>query len=115
MELHASLRRNWFSFCTAGLVLILGAAPSARAQRGVPAGTPPDVSDKALITKATPVPKKDPQRAATSGGPVKQYSIEQFMATTRVGGASFSPDEKSLLFHSNKTGIFNVYRVPATG
>src|SRR5258705_12396595 len=32
----------------------------------------------------------------------KQYTIEQFMATTRVGGDSFSSDEKSILFHSNK-------------
>src|SRR5438046_305780 len=62
----------------------------------------PDVSNKALITKQTPVTKKD------SKGP-KQYTIEQFMATTRIGGASFSSDEKSILFHSNKSGIFNVY------
>ena len=47
--------------------------------------------------------------------PVKQYTIEQFMATTRVGGATFSPDEKSILFHSNKSGIFNVYTTPVSG
>jgi dipeptidyl aminopeptidase/acylaminoacyl peptidase len=46
---------------------------------------------------------------------VKQYTIEQFMNTTRIGGSSFSPDEKSILFHSNKTGIFNVYTVAVTG
>ncbi|MEJ7709437.1 MAG: hypothetical protein WKF84_06155 [Pyrinomonadaceae bacterium] len=46
---------------------------------------------------------------------VKQYTIEQFMDTVRIGGASFSPDEKQILFHSNKTGIFNVYTVPAAG
>jgi dipeptidyl aminopeptidase/acylaminoacyl peptidase len=46
---------------------------------------------------------------------VKQYTIEQFMNTVRIGGASFSSDEKSLLFHSNKSGIFNVYSVPVTG
>src|SRR5256714_1792067 len=68
----------------------------------------PDVSNKALITKQTPEPKKDRK------GP-KQYTIEQFMATTRLGGASFSADEKSILFHSNKTGIFNVYSMPMAG
>src|SRR5689334_16679840 len=47
--------------------------------------------------------------------PVKEYTIEQFMNTTRVGGSSFSADEKSILFHTNKTGIFNVYSVPVTG
>src|SRR3712207_1604573 len=46
---------------------------------------------------------------------VRQYTIEQFMDTTRVGGSSFSSDEKQLLFHSNKTGIFNVYTVPVSG
>ena len=46
---------------------------------------------------------------------VKQYTIEQFMDTTRITGSSFSPDETQLLFASNKTGIFNVYTVPATG
>jgi len=47
--------------------------------------------------------------------PVKQYTIEQFMNTVRIWGSSFSPDEKSILFSSNKSGIFNVYSVAATG
>jgi len=46
---------------------------------------------------------------------VKEYSIEQFMNTVRIGGSSFSADEKSLLFHSNKSGIYNVYSVAVTG
>ena len=37
----------------------------------------------------------------------RQYTIEQFMATTALGGASFSADEKRILFHSNESGIFN--------
>jgi dipeptidyl aminopeptidase/acylaminoacyl peptidase len=51
----------------------------------------------------------------TTATPVKQYTIEQFMDTTRIGGSSFSPDEKSILFHSNKSGIFNVYSVGIAG
>jgi dipeptidyl aminopeptidase/acylaminoacyl peptidase len=47
--------------------------------------------------------------------PVKEYTIEQFMNTVRIGGSSFSSDEKSLLFHNNKTGIYNVYSVPVSG
>ena len=47
--------------------------------------------------------------------PVKEYTIEQFMNTVRIGGSSFSSDEKSILFHTNKTGIFNVYSVPVSG
>jgi dipeptidyl aminopeptidase/acylaminoacyl peptidase len=46
---------------------------------------------------------------------VKQYTIEQFMNTVRIGGSSFSADENSILFHSNKTGIFNVYSVAVAG
>jgi dipeptidyl aminopeptidase/acylaminoacyl peptidase len=52
---------------------------------------------------------------ATPARSVKQYTIEQFMDTTRLGGNSFSTDEKAILFHSNKSGIFNVYTVPVTG
>ena len=36
------------------------------------------------------------------------------MGTTRISGASFAPT-KSILFHSNKTGIFNVYSMPVGG
>ena len=46
---------------------------------------------------------------------IKQYTIEQFLTTTAIGGSSFSPDEKSILFSSNKSGIYNVYTVPVTG
>lgn len=45
----------------------------------------------------------------------KQYTIEQFLTTTAIGGSSFSPDEKSILFSSNKSGIYNVYNVPVAG
>ncbi len=46
---------------------------------------------------------------------VRQYTIEQFMDTVRIGGGSFSFDEKQILFHSNKSGIFNVYTVAVSG
>src|SRR6478609_6979556 len=93
------------------LLLVLPVLISdARAQRPSPERKP-DVSNKALITRQTPQPKK---KAGETQG-VKQYTIEQFMATTRIGGASFSSDEKSILFHSNKSGIFNVYAMPVSG
>src|SRR6185369_10840249 len=53
-----------------------------------------------------------PKKAAPS---VREYTIEQFMNTVRIGGSSFSADEKSLLFHSNKSGIYNVYSVAVNG
>jgi len=56
-----------------------------------------------------------PAVLAQKAQPVKEYTIEQFMNTVRIGGSSFSADEKSMLLHSNKTGIFNVYSVPVSG
>ena len=58
-----------------------------------------------------------PSRVQAQAGkrPSKQYTIEQFMATTSVTGASFSADEKRLLYSSNQSGIFNVYSVPVAG
>src|SRR5947209_5677569 len=47
--------------------------------------------------------------------PSRQYTIEQFMATTRVTGSSFSADEKRLLFSSNESGVFNAYSVAVAG
>jgi dipeptidyl aminopeptidase/acylaminoacyl peptidase len=46
---------------------------------------------------------------------VTQYTIEQFMSTTKVLGGAFSPDEKSILFTNNSTGIFNAYSIPIAG
>jgi dipeptidyl aminopeptidase/acylaminoacyl peptidase len=53
--------------------------------------------------------------APSAGKTPKTYTIEQFMNTTSVTGASFSPDEKRILFSSNPTGVFNVYTVPVAG
>jgi dipeptidyl aminopeptidase/acylaminoacyl peptidase len=45
----------------------------------------------------------------------KQYSIQQFMSTVSLSGLSFSPDEQSILFSSNKSGVFNAYTIPIDG
>jgi dipeptidyl aminopeptidase/acylaminoacyl peptidase len=47
--------------------------------------------------------------------PSKQYTIEQFLATTTVGGPSFSPDGSKVLFTSDASGIPNAYTVPSSG
>ena len=68
------------------------------------------------LAAPAPAPKAAPAKAApATARPKKQYTVEQFMATTRVMGASFSPDEKRLLYSSNETGIFNVFSVPVKG
>lgn len=61
------------------------------------------------LCAAQAVPKKVAAR------PSKQYTIEQFFATTGVRDASFSSDEKRILFSSNQTGVYNVSSVPVTG
>jgi len=53
--------------------------------------------------------------AAPPSRPSKQYTIEQFLETVSITGASFTSDEKSLLFSSNRTGIYNVNAVPVAG
>ncbi len=60
-------------------------------------------------------PQAKPVSQPVAARQVKRYTIEQFMDTVRVSGSSFSPDEKSVLFSSNKTGIFNAYTVPTAG
>ncbi len=75
----------------------------------------------ALASSPPAAPAKNPQPAQAAppakqtARPSKQYTIEQFMTTTKLGGASFSPDEKKLLYSSNETGIFNAFSVPVSG
>src|SRR5512143_1225093 len=53
--------------------------------------------------------------AATAPKNVPQYSIEDFLATTTMRGADFSPDRGSILVSSDRTGVFNAYAVPVAG
>lgn len=65
---------------------------------------------------ATPSPAATPAKQAQKAQKApKRYTIEQFMATTTVTGASFSHDEKRILFSSNASGIFNAYTLPVGG
>ena len=61
----------------------------------------------ALICHAAPA-----QAAENSS---KRYTIEQLMASDTIGGLSWSPDDTKLIFTSNRTGIANIYVMPATG
>lgn len=67
----------------------------------------------ALLLMATSAAAQKGKEAAPRE--VRQYTIEQFMDTTKIQGSAFSPDEKAILFSSNKSGIFNVYAVPVKG
>jgi dipeptidyl aminopeptidase/acylaminoacyl peptidase len=63
----------------------------------------------AATQAAVPAPAPQPVR------PAKTYSIEDFVDTISVAGASFSPDDSRVLFSSNKTGIWNAYTMPVGG
>jgi dipeptidyl aminopeptidase/acylaminoacyl peptidase len=55
------------------------------------------------------------QPTAARARAVKEYTIEQFLGTVAVRGASFSADESRILFSSNRTGIWNAYSIPVGG
>ena len=73
------------------------------------------VASLALLAGVPAATAADTKPAAAAPKPAKRYTIEQFMATVNIGGASFSADESRILFHSNETGIFNVYAMPVAG
>lgn len=60
------------------------------------------MSASLLPTRRAPVPK---------ARPVKEYSAEQFFETFSIINSSFSYDEKSILFTSSKSGVFNAFSV----
>ncbi|MBL8521770.1 MAG: S9 family peptidase [Betaproteobacteria bacterium] len=68
-----------------------------------------------LIACAMAVPPVGAAPAAPAPKAAKKYTIEQFFSTKRVGGASFSADEKRVLFHSDESGTYNVYSIPSGG
>lgn len=55
--------------------------------------------------------KTEPSIADT----MKTYTIAQMMDNEAIGGGSFSPDKSKLLISSNRSGIYNMYTVPASG
>ena len=46
---------------------------------------------------------------------VKRYTIEQFLDTESVSGGAFSPDENTLLYTSDASGVPNAWAVPVAG
>lgn len=52
---------------------------------------------------------------AASADPVHRYTIEQLMDADTITGLSWSPDDSSIVFTSNRTGIANIYEMPSGG
>jgi dipeptidyl aminopeptidase/acylaminoacyl peptidase len=89
----------------AALVLVLVAIGARSAFTGA--------ANSARRTGA-PAPHAAPLVAASSR-PVPAHSIEEFLATTSLQGAAFSPDRSRILFSSDQTGVYNAFAVPASG
>jgi dipeptidyl aminopeptidase/acylaminoacyl peptidase len=107
---------------TAGLFALLWPAfASAQPAASTPpksasaAATPVAATAAATATAPHARQKAGAASASASARTIKPYTIEQFMDTVSVRGASFSADESRILVSSNKTGIYNVYSVPVTG
>jgi dipeptidyl aminopeptidase/acylaminoacyl peptidase len=92
----STLRRSALAL-TAALLLGACSEPSA----------PPAASAPSEAASAASVP------AVTR--PTQQYSIEDFVETVAVTGASFSADASRILFSSNRSGVWNVYEMPVGG
>ncbi|HEY0514601.1 MAG TPA: prolyl oligopeptidase family serine peptidase [Thermoanaerobaculia bacterium] len=71
----------------------------------------------AALLAGAAIAKPPAKPAATAAAPrqVKQYTIDQFLANTAYGGASFSPDSRKILVNGNQTGVFNVFAIPVEG
>jgi len=59
--------------------------------------------------------KEEKKEYETARKEVKQYTIEQFMDNESAGSDGFSHDNSKMLITSNRSGINNMYEVPAKG
>jgi dipeptidyl aminopeptidase/acylaminoacyl peptidase len=70
----------------------------------------------AACAGSTPAPPLDtPARAAAATREVPRYTIEQFLGTTTLVGASWSPDREHILVSSDQTGVYNAFAIPVDG
>lgn len=53
------------------------------------------------------------QKEAPEENKIEQYTIDQFMDNEAVFGGSFSSDKSKVLVTSNRSGIYNMYTIPA--
>jgi dipeptidyl aminopeptidase/acylaminoacyl peptidase len=96
------MRRPSRSNLVLALATALALAACSASEQPAPATT-------AAAPTAAPPPAAEPAR------PSKQYSIEDFVDTVSVAGASFAPDDSRVLFSSNRNGVWNAYTVPTAG
>lgn len=105
----------------AALALAALACGSAKFERARVIDAPPTApaaAPKAATLPAPSAPAATPSAPAEKPAPgrsVPQYTIEQFLGTVNVNGASFSPDSSKILVSSDESGVLNAYAVPVAG
>jgi dipeptidyl aminopeptidase/acylaminoacyl peptidase len=72
-------------------------------------------ADRSAATEPAPATAPVAAAPAEPARPSRQYSIEDFVDTVSVAGASFAPDDSRILFSSNKNGVWNAYTMPVGG
>jgi dipeptidyl aminopeptidase/acylaminoacyl peptidase len=80
--------------------------------------TAPQPTPAPAPAPATPQPAPEPPATpapAPTAASVPKYTIEQFLDTVTLGGASFSPDKSKILVSTDESGIFNAYAVTTQG
>jgi dipeptidyl aminopeptidase/acylaminoacyl peptidase len=95
-------------------LVALGLAALAALAIVMLARTAPLAAD-AAPGRAAAAPARDGRTASPAPRAVAQYTIEEFLATTNLQGASFSPDHDKILLSSDQTGVFNAFAVPLAG
>lgn len=94
--------------CTAVALLATAAAATAAAPAARAQASAAQASAAQASAAATTAVRSSPPA-------VPRYTIEDFMATTRYGGASFAPDGRRILVSSDQSGTFNAWAVPTDG
>ncbi|WP_149195543.1 S9 family peptidase [Luteimonas suaedae] len=69
-----------------------------------------------LLPACSPSPSAEVAATADAiAAPPPRHDIEQLMAFDEIGGLDFSPDGARLLFTSKRSGVANLYVMPAAG
>jgi len=91
-----------------GLLLLAACGPSEPPAEPEARSTTPEAASAESSSEGADSSASEPDA-------FQQYTIEQFMDTERIGGASFSADGQRIAYSSNRSGVFNVYAQPVSG